>query len=210
MRDEHSIGDSGELAALYAAGALPSEERVLFEAHLATGCTVCNDELQRLHPVLAAFAAASTPAPPDPRTREALLKRVAAASEAHQASPLQRHWQSAEQANTPRPEMFIQRVEEGIWEKSDVPGVSIRTLFVDQAKNQFTALVRMAPGSSYPRHVHNGPEECLVLEGELHVGDTVLRQGDYQRAPAGSRHGIQSTEHGCLLLIMSSLSDSFE
>src|SRR5262249_61971021 len=91
-------------------------------------------------------------------------------------------------------ELFVSRAADAAWEKSDVPGVSVRVLHVDRAGNQFTALVRMAAGSSYPRHVHNGPEQCLVLEGDLRVGDDVFGPGDYQRADVGSRHNIQSTE----------------
>jgi len=69
-------------------------------------------------------------------------------------------------------------------------------------------LVRMAPGTSYPRHVHAGPEECFVLEGDLAVGDGLrLVAGDYQRMESGSRHPDQSTEGGCLLLLISSLND---
>ena len=71
-----------------------------------------------------------------------------------------------------------------------------------------TALFRMAAGSEYIPHVHAGPEECYVLEGDLHVGDDiVMHAGDYQRAPAGSVHGVQRTEGGCLLLVSSSMHD---
>jgi quercetin dioxygenase-like cupin family protein len=104
----------------------------------------------------------------------------------------------------------VQRADEAVWEKTPIPGITTRILFVDPPRNQFTALVRMEPGASYPGHVHGGPEECLVLEGELCVGgDTVLRKGDYQRAAGGSRHGVQSTQTGCLLLVTSSLNDDF-
>jgi anti-sigma factor ChrR (cupin superfamily) len=105
--------------------------------------------------------------------------------------------------------MVFNKASEASWERTAIEGVAIRTLFVDRENNQFTALVRMQPGSSYPRHVHAGPEQCLVIEGDLRVGEEVLHAGDYQRAPTGSRHGVQSTEHGCLLLITSSLTDQF-
>ena len=62
----------------------------------------------------------------------------------------------------------------------------------------------MAPGTSYPGHRHAGVEECYVLEGDLRVGDLVMRAGDYQRAAIGSVHGVQSTEGGCLLLVLMS------
>jgi serine/threonine protein kinase len=81
-----------------------------------------------------------------------------------------------------------------------------RPEFVDEQNDHFTALVRMAP---YPRHIHRGPEECLVLEGDLRVCDTVLYPGDYQRAPTGTVQGVQSTDQGCLLLTTSSLTNEF-
>jgi anti-sigma factor ChrR (cupin superfamily) len=69
-------------------------------------------------------------------------------------------------------------------------------------------LVRMAPGSSYPPHLHASSEECFVVEGDLHVGDDlVMNAGDYQRAHGGSVHPVQYTEGGCVLFIMSSLHD---
>jgi quercetin dioxygenase-like cupin family protein len=39
-------------------------------------------------------------------------------------------------------------------------------------------------------------------------GET-LTAGDYHRAAAGSLHGAQTTESGCLLLIISSTHDNF-
>jgi anti-sigma factor ChrR (cupin superfamily) len=209
MKNHHSLGDPAGLAALYAGGAMGHEERAEFEAHLA-GCEACRAELQQLHHVLAALAAAVEPVTPDPRTREALLRRIAAqASSPGTPSPLGEELQAGAPPGDPGAGLVIQRAAEGCWEKTAVEGVSIRRLFVDRPNNHFTALVRMAPGTSYPGHVHNGPEECLVLEGDLRVGEDVLWPGDYQRAPVGSRHGVQSTEQGCLLLITSSLTDEF-
>jgi anti-sigma factor ChrR (cupin superfamily) len=68
-------------------------------------------------------------------------------------------------------------------------------------------LVRMTEGASYPSHRHAAAEECLVLEGDLIVGEDVLRAGDFQRSEAGSVHPPQSTRAGCLLYILSSLED---
>lgn len=206
MKHSHFPGDPAEWAALYAAGALTPREREQFEAHLAAGCEACQAELRQLENVITSLAGAVERATPDPRVREALLKRIATSQEG--LSPLRRHLHDAPPAQGP--ELFLQKAQEAAWKEADVPGVRIRTLFVDREHNQFTALVRMAAGASYPCHVHSGPEECLVLEGDLRVGDLVLWPGDYQRAPAGSRHGEQSTEKGCLLLITSSLTDVFE
>jgi putative transcriptional regulator len=205
MKHDESFGEPAELAALYLAGALRPDERDRFEDHLREHCATCRAEVEALAPAAVALASGVRPLAPDPRTRQALLARVAAQPPGG-GSPLRR------QLDVPagEAEILIRRADSAVWEPADVPGVFIRTLSVDREKNQFTALVRMGPGRTYPAHRHAGPEECLVLEGDLRVGDEVMRAGDYQRAAVGSRHGVQSTEGGCLLLIVSSLTDVFE
>ena len=96
---------------------------------------------------------------------------------------------------------------QGEWEPTGVPGIEARRLLVDGRRERVSMLVRMAPGSSFPAHVHNGDEECYVIQGDLQVGDLTMRAGDYQFAPAGTRHPMQSTEQGCLLLLASSTKD---
>ncbi len=88
-----------------------------------------------------------------------------------------------------------------------VEGVTARTLHRDAAAGYATVLVRMAPGASYPAHRHADDEECYVLEGDLQVGEQDMVAGDYQLAPRGSLHPVQSTRGGCLLLLRSSLHD---
>jgi anti-sigma factor ChrR (cupin superfamily) len=209
MNRDHPAGEPAELAALYAAGALPAEAADAFEAHLRSGCETCRAEVEKLGPVAAALAAAVKPSPPPAAVRAALLQRIAAGDDPPAAaSPLRRAVTAASDplaAEAP----VLRPASEAAWEDAPVPGVTIRTLFVDQANDRFTALVRIAPGASYPEHIHSGPEECLVLEGDLYAGATVLQAGDYLRMPAGSRHGRQSTRQGCLLLITSALSDVF-
>jgi putative transcriptional regulator len=208
MKHDSTQGEVEELVALYAAGALTEVESSQFEAHLAAGCEECSALLQTFDRVVAELTGAFPPVAPHPRTREALLNRIAPASKGT-ASPLRPHVEQARRLGEDAG-LVIQRGAEASWESTAVPGVSVRVLFVDPEKNQLTALVRMAPGTSYPPHRHSGPEECLVLEGDLQVGVDVLRQGDYQRAATGTSHGEQSTEQGCLLLVTSSLTDVFE
>jgi anti-sigma factor ChrR (cupin superfamily) len=207
MKHPPALGEPAELAALYAIGAMPSEERERFEAHLATGCADCATELTRFQRVAADLAAAMRPVAPPAQLRSALLRRVAASHANGAPSPLGRLLEKEAPPPVDRTQAFVQRADHAVWEATDVEGVNMRLLFVDRDHNRCTALVRMAPGASYPGHVHNGPEECLVLEGELHAGDTLLRPGDYQRMQPGSHHGVQHTTSGCLLLITSSLSD---
>ncbi|MEK7727032.1 MAG: cupin domain-containing protein [candidate division KSB1 bacterium] len=110
-------------------------------------------------------------------------------------------------SNPAATDLLVQRSAEGEWEKTGVDGVEVKQLFVDDKRGYVTMLVRMQPGSSYPSHRHAGFEECLVLHGDLSVGETTLRAGDYQRAAGGSVHVIQSTKAGCSLFIVSSQHD---
>jgi quercetin dioxygenase-like cupin family protein len=66
----------------------------------------------------------------------------------------------------------------------------------------------MAPGTSLRGHDHDDHgdvEECLVLEGELNVGEDVMRAGDYQRALPGSEHAEQHSRTGALLYFSGTL-----
>lgn len=65
--------------------------------------------------------------------------------------------------------------------------------------------MRVAPGSTYPSHVHKIDEECLVLEGELRFGDLALQAGDFHLARAGHQHPPATSPKGCLLYISGAL-----
>ena len=74
------------------------------------------------------------------------------------------------------------------------PGVRIKALWEGGARR--TVLVRMRAGASVKAHAHALEEECMMLAGEAFIGDTLLRSGEYQLAPQGSRHGEVSTDVG--------------
>lgn len=135
-------------------------------------------------------------------TRSAGMSR-AAIPPRQPAVQLWKTWSSAPDEKT----LAVLRSNEGRWEKTGVEGVEVKQLFVDQARDYVTMLVRMQPGSSYPSHRHGGFEECYVISGDLAVGDTLMTAGDYQRAEGGSVHVVQSTRAGCVLFIVSSQHD---
>lgn len=60
---------------------------------------------------------------------------------------------------------------------------------------------RLEPGSKVAGHPHLQNEECMMLSGELFLGDILLRAGEYQLAPVGSYHGEVSTDIGALLFV---------
>ena len=93
------------------------------------------------------------------------------------------------------------------WMPSGMEGISVKVLHVDPSRQRKTLLVKVAPGCSYPSHQHAGPEESLVLEGDLQRRDLTLGPGDFQRAEADSVHEPQFTVGGCILLVNASLGD---
>ncbi len=91
------------------------------------------------------------------------------------------------------------RAGTGVWTEMG-PGVSFTVLFEDPVARRRSILVRALPGSNYASHFHDeGHEECLVLEGDLIMGDLKLLPGDYHIAAKGSTHPAATTMSGCLL-----------
>ena len=79
--------------------------------------------------------------------------------------------------------------------------VWIRTLYKDEETGERVYLMRCEPGAWLPAHNHERDEHVYVLEGQFVVGNTVIEAGDYQFAPAGSRHEKITSPTGCLSLI---------
>jgi len=60
---------------------------------------------------------------------------------------------------------------------------------------------RMPPGMTTRGHRHNGHEQFLILEGELHESDgTIFRAGDMVFYRDGTEHN-SFTPNGCLLAV---------
>jgi hypothetical protein len=91
------------------------------------------------------------------------------------------------------------RAGTGDWTEMS-PGVTYTVLFEDPIAKRRSILVRALPGSNYGSHFHGeGHEECLVLEGDLIMGDLKLLAGDFHLAAKGSSHPAATTMSGCLL-----------
>lgn len=87
------------------------------------------------------------------------------------------------------------------------PGIEIKQLLIDRQAGTRSVLLRAAPGARLPAHPHHGYEECLVLQGEVRIGELTLRPGDYHCMPAGSIHPEVSTGSGALVYLRSALED---
>lgn len=97
------------------------------------------------------------------------------------------------------PGTLTRRAGTGVWTEMS-PGVTYSVLFEDPVAKRRSLLVRALPGSIYNSHSHDeGHEECLVLEGDLIIGDLKLVAGDYHLAAKGTTHPPATTRSGCLL-----------
>jgi len=69
-----------ERAEIYAVGALDGEDLRLFEAHLASGCALCQAHLRENRETLVQLPRSLAPLEPPPRVKTELLKRIAPAA----------------------------------------------------------------------------------------------------------------------------------
>lgn len=101
-------------------------------------------------------------------------------------APLEAHWwqMAAARRAAAKPKR---------WAPS-TPGVNVMTLCGDS--QVVSMLVRFEAGASVVDHHHAIDEDCLVLEGDMYLGDILLRAGDFQLAPAGSSHIGEMSDSG--------------
>ena len=85
------------------------------------------------------------------------------------------------------------------WRKSTMAeGVEVKDL--GKANGREMQLVRFAPGTSFPLHVHGGPEFIFLLEGEVCDQGQLLRPGWAVVAASGTTHEGFHSPSGCLFL----------
>ncbi|WP_394753100.1 cupin domain-containing protein [Crenothrix sp.] len=79
------------------------------------------------------------------------------------------------------------------------PGVFRKQLLTDGISASY--FYRLEAGASCAGHLHSQNEECMMLSGEIFLGDVLLRENDYQFAPKGSEHDVAYTDVGALLYL---------
>ena len=80
------------------------------------------------------------------------------------------------------------------------PGVEMCKLVDGGAEGASVAVLRYAAGASVPRHLHQGLESVLVLEGSQSDEHGCYRSGSIVFNQAGTEHSVWS-EEGCVVLI---------
>jgi quercetin dioxygenase-like cupin family protein len=82
-------------------------------------------------------------------------------------------------------------------------GVEKKVLWTDGIRE--SRFYRMQAGAEVAAHLHLLEEECLVVQGEVFLDDSLLCCGDYQLAPPGTRHNQVSTDVGAVLFVRSAI-----
>ncbi|EGD07064.1 cupin domain-containing protein [Xanthomonas vesicatoria] len=75
-------------------------------------------------------------------------------------------------------------------------------------KARATSIVRYAPDSHFPRHLHPGGEEILVLAGKFSEGNKHFPAGSYLRNPPGSSHRPSSKEGAVIFVKLQQMPES--
>jgi quercetin dioxygenase-like cupin family protein len=86
---------------------------------------------------------------------------------------------------------------------SPAPDVEMKMLRLDEAAGTSEMLIRLGAGVRVPAHSHRKEEQMIILEGECHLGEHLLRAGDSHVAPPGSWHPPITVERGVLMLLRS-------
>jgi anti-sigma factor ChrR (cupin superfamily) len=191
-----------ELAALHALGALDGEDQRAL-AELLTESGPARRQVKAFEAVAEALAG-SLPAPlPSPGLRESILKEAQRRRARAQAeAAITQLVPQAEQGLS-----FLKSAENGGWNPLSVAGAFVKLLSFDRDSGYAVVLGKLDPGARYPSHTHCHPEDIFMLSGDLHVGDQVIRSGDFHHAEAGSRHPVNWSETGCVLICVLSKED---
>jgi anti-sigma factor ChrR (cupin superfamily) len=95
----------------------------------------------------------------------------------------------------------VQSARNAVWNASPLPGVERRMLDrIGEEVARATSIVRYAAGSHFDRHVHDGGEEILVLDGVFSDEHGDYPAGVYMRNPPGTSHTPFSRD-GCTLYV---------
>lgn len=94
------------------------------------------------------------------------------------------------------------RRDDGAWRPFG-PGLSIKVLH--EADGVMSYLLRLAPGASLAPHRHPIDEECVVLEGELRIGELQVGAGGFHLGRKDVLHGRITTVDGALIFLRGAL-----
>lgn len=102
---------------------------------------------------------------------------------------------------------FVHGLADDGWQALPVPGAFMKVLSKNPELGHVVVLGKLEAGTRYPAHRHATAEQFILLSGDLVIGDKQLKAGDFHEAAAGSEHGENYSETGCVLLAILSPKD---
>ena len=81
------------------------------------------------------------------------------------------------------------------------PGVTGMVLHYDHLVGSMVYIARLEPGARCPTAEQGSPEDCLLVSGDLSLGEVTLRAGDDHHAPKSVIQSGGYTEAGAVVLI---------
>ena len=154
--------------------ATPMNEMTAQEAH----------EAQQTEAVFAHMSEAVKDTPLDPMAERFMKSRLLARVQGHERGAV---------TSTVRP-------EHGEWEKFS-PRIKMKVLRREADGSSMSYLLKLEPGAFLVPHRHHIDEECVVLEGEVTIGEDRVGPGTWHLAPRGMVHQPIRSEHGAILFI---------
>jgi hypothetical protein len=95
---------------------------------------------------------------------------------------------------------FANANDQAGWKQLPIPGAWIKLLSLEKERGYAVLMGKLEAGARYPAHVNAGPEDFLVLTGDLHIGNRRLGPGDFHHADGGSQHEENYSLEGCTLI----------
>lgn len=178
-----------EQASLYVLGALTAPEQRAFEQELLDNPELL--ELTRSLQRTANLMAQSIPVvPPPPGLKDKIFQRLEDIENTKTANPL------ATLAG-----LRFENVNDATgWKPLPIPGAWIKLLSLEKERGYAILMGKLEAGARYPAHVNAGPEDFLILSGDLHIGSQRLGPGDFHHADGGSKHEENYSLAGCTLI----------
>lgn len=88
--------------------------------------------------------------------------------------------------------------EAGSWQ-GFLPGIQRKVLHEEAGVMSY--LLKFAPGAVLPAHRHPVDEECVVIEGQLRIGELTLGPGGFHRVRHDVLDADSSSDDGCVIYL---------
>jgi len=185
-----------EQASLYALGLLcPHDERAL-EAEMRAHADL-RKLVRSLQGTASLLAHVAPTVSPSPTLKGAILRRV---ENLPAGGPPTSPKMEAELA-------FKPLADESGWKPLPLPGAFIKLLSFEPRRGYAVLMGKLEAGVRYPAHINAGPEDFVLLSGDLHVSGRRLGPGDFHHADGGSAHEENYSVEGCTLVAVLTTED---